>query len=86
MEGEKKEKKNLPNSSLQIPIIRCHNIHAMLDESVYQAVIGIRSFVVTLNSLKSGVLGDPESEAVFLAQFLQFCKHTVGDNRNALGI
>jgi len=77
---------NVPNPSLQITIVGRHNVHAMLDYSIHQAVICICALVVTSDSFEPGVFGNTQCKSIFLAQFLQFGKHAVGDDRNAFSI
>lgn len=77
---------NVPNSSLQITIVGGHNINTVLDETIYQAVIGICSLVVTFDSLESRVFGYPQCESVFRAELFEFCQNTIGHDRDTFGI
>jgi hypothetical protein len=76
----------LPNSSLQVPIICCNDIDAVLHDAINEAIICIRAFVVAPYPFKSRILRNTQSESVFLPKLFQFCKDTVGDYGYALGV
>lgn len=77
---------SLPDASLEIAIVRGHDIHAVFDDTVHQTVVGIGTFVVALDSLKPRVFGNAKGETVLLTKFLQFGKHTVGNDGSTFGI
>lgn len=58
----------------------------MLDDTVYQTVIGICSLVVTLDSLEPRVLGDTQGKSVFRAKLLQLGKYAIRDDRDTFGV
>lgn len=76
----------IPDTSLEVTIVRRNNVNAMLDDTVYQTVIGICSLVVTLDSLEPRVLGDTQGKSVFRAKLLQLGKYAIRDDRDTFGI
>lgn len=77
---------NLPNSSLEITIVCRHNIDTVLDDPINEAVIGICTLVIALDSLEARVFGNAQCQAVLLAQFLQLGNHAVGNDGRAFGV
>lgn len=84
--GENEDQCDLPNPPLEITIVSCHNIDAMFDDPINQAIIGIGAWVVAFDSFKSRVLSDTESQTILLAQLLQLGQHTICNDRDTLGI
>jgi hypothetical protein len=77
---------NLPDSSLEITIVCRHDVDSVLDDSINEAVIGIGTFVIALDSLEARVLSDAQCQSVLLAQLLQLGDHAVRDDGRAFGV
>jgi len=72
------------DSPLQILITSADNVHSMLLDSFYNAVIGVGSFMVTFKSLKSGIFGNFQSYSVLDSELFEFRNDTVGNVWDAL--
>lgn len=57
-ENSSKGSGNLPDASLEIAIVRGHDVHAVFDDSVHQAIVGVGAFMVAFDSLESRVFGN----------------------------
>lgn len=72
------------HSPLQVLITSAYNVHSMLLDSFYNAVIGVGSFMVTFKSLKSGIFGNFQGDSILDSEFFEFRNDTIGDVWDAL--
>lgn len=77
---------NIPDTSFEIAIIGGHNVNTVLNEAIYQAVVGIGSFMIAFDSLKPRVFGYPQCKSVFRAKLLEFRHDTIGHNGDTFRI
>jgi hypothetical protein len=59
--------KGLPNTSFEVTIVSGNDINTMLNDTINQTVIRVRSLVVAFDSLKSWVFSHTQGQTVFLA-------------------
>lgn len=78
--------RNLPNPSLQIPIIGRHNVDFALHTPSDNTVVGISTLMVTRQPLKTLVTRQPQGQPEFRAEFFEFGHDAVGYYGDAFGV
>lgn len=78
--------RNLPYPPLEIPIVRRDKINPMLLHAIDNAVIGISSLVIALETLPALVTGNAQGNAVFGTEFFQLGHDARGDDGCGFGV
>lgn len=77
--------RNLPNPPPQFLITRRHNKTPPLFRHLRDAVVGVTTLATARDPFKAGILGQPERNLVFAAQFFQLSHDAVRDAGDAFG-
>jgi hypothetical protein len=77
---------HLSDPPLKIPIVGGDDVNLVLLHTVNEAVIGIDTLVVALQTLPALVTGDAQRNAVFRTQLLEFGHDARCDDRDTLGV
>lgn len=68
--------RNLTDSSFEILVVRRHDIALVLCHSVHNAVVGVSSLMHAVQSLKSVVFNDLQSQFILLTHLLELTSDT----------